>query len=187
MGTPDHLTCLLKTCLQVKKQQVEPDMEPRTRLKLGKKYNKAVHCHPAYLTICIIYQAKRWAGWITSWNQKCRRNKYQQPQIRRWYHLNGRNEEELNSLLMRDLFLLIMFYEALMNSALMIALFARLFQEVWILWIFHQLFLVWKCCPGPFWCAPTWSGFFCIWSRAILLGSPSTTTWAALESAVDTA
>ena len=36
--------------MQVKKQQVEPDMELRTGLKLGKEYNKAVHCHPAYLT-----------------------------------------------------------------------------------------------------------------------------------------
>ena len=29
------------------------------------------------------------AGWITSWNQDCQ-EKYQQPQIWRWYHLNGR-------------------------------------------------------------------------------------------------
>ena len=27
MGIPDHLTCLLQTCMQVKKQQLEPDME----------------------------------------------------------------------------------------------------------------------------------------------------------------
>ena len=37
MGISDHLTCLLKTCMQVKKQQVEPDMELRTGLKLGKE------------------------------------------------------------------------------------------------------------------------------------------------------
>ena len=34
----------------VKKQQLEPDMEQWTGSKLGKEYNKAVHCHPAYLT-----------------------------------------------------------------------------------------------------------------------------------------
>ena len=36
--------------MQVKKQQVEPDTELQTGLKLGKEDNSAVHCHPAYLT-----------------------------------------------------------------------------------------------------------------------------------------
>jgi len=36
--------------MQVKKQQLEPEMEQRTGSKLGKQYIKAVHCHPAYLT-----------------------------------------------------------------------------------------------------------------------------------------
>ena len=36
--------------MQVKKQQLEPDMEQRTSSKLGKEYIKAVCCHPAYLT-----------------------------------------------------------------------------------------------------------------------------------------
>ena len=36
--------------MQVKKQQVEPDMEERTGSKLGKEYIKAIYCHPAYLT-----------------------------------------------------------------------------------------------------------------------------------------
>ena len=36
--------------MQVKKQQLEPDMEQWTGLKLGKEYVKAVYCHPAYLT-----------------------------------------------------------------------------------------------------------------------------------------
>ena len=35
--------------MQIKKQQLEPDMEQQTGSKLG-KYSKAVHCHPAYLT-----------------------------------------------------------------------------------------------------------------------------------------
>ena len=37
-------------CMQVRKQQLEPDMEQQTGSKLGKEYVKAVHCHPAYLT-----------------------------------------------------------------------------------------------------------------------------------------
>ena len=36
--------------MQVKKQQLEPDMEQWTGSKLGKKYSKAVYYHPAYLT-----------------------------------------------------------------------------------------------------------------------------------------
>ena len=37
-------------CIQVKKQQLEPDMEQQTGSKVGKEYIKAVYCHPAYLT-----------------------------------------------------------------------------------------------------------------------------------------
>ena len=36
--------------MQVKKQQLELDMEQRTGCILGKKYVKAAYCHPVYLT-----------------------------------------------------------------------------------------------------------------------------------------
>ena len=37
--------------MQIKKQQLEPDMEQQTGSRLGKEYVKAaVYCHPAYLT-----------------------------------------------------------------------------------------------------------------------------------------
>ena len=51
-----------ETCVQVKKQQLEPDMEERTGSKLGKEYVKAVYCHPAYLTYM---QSTSWEtlGW----------------------------------------------------------------------------------------------------------------------------
>ena len=39
-----------ETCMQVKKQQLEPDMEQRIGSKLGKQCAKAVYCHLAYLT-----------------------------------------------------------------------------------------------------------------------------------------
>ena len=39
-----------KSVLQVKKQQLELDMEQQTGSRLGKEYIKAVYCHPAYLT-----------------------------------------------------------------------------------------------------------------------------------------
>ena len=36
--------------MQVKKQQLELDMEQKTGSKSGKEYVKAVYCHPDYLT-----------------------------------------------------------------------------------------------------------------------------------------
>ena len=35
--------------MQVKKQQLEPDVEQKTGSKAGKEYIKAVYCHQAYL------------------------------------------------------------------------------------------------------------------------------------------
>ena len=37
-------------CMQIRKQQLELDMEQQTGSKSGKEYVKAVYCHPAYLT-----------------------------------------------------------------------------------------------------------------------------------------
>ena len=48
-------------CMQVKKQQLELDIEQGTASKLGKEYAKAVYCHPAYLT----YMQS------TSWEMPC--------------------------------------------------------------------------------------------------------------------
>ena len=39
-----------KICMQVKKQQLELDIEQQTGSKSGKEYVKAVYCHPAHLT-----------------------------------------------------------------------------------------------------------------------------------------
>ena len=36
--------------MQVKKHQLEPDIEQQTGSKLGKEYIKAIYCHPAYVT-----------------------------------------------------------------------------------------------------------------------------------------
>ena len=49
-GIHDHLTCFLRICMQVKKQQLELDMKQQTGSKQEKEYSKAVYCHPAYLT-----------------------------------------------------------------------------------------------------------------------------------------
>ena len=44
--------------MQVRKQQLELDMEQQT----GSKGVKAVYCHPAYLTSIRVHHEKRWAG-----------------------------------------------------------------------------------------------------------------------------
>ena len=59
-------------------------IEQWTRSKLGREYVKAVYCHPAYL-----HHVKFWARWLTSWSQDFW-EKYQQPQICRWYQPYGR-------------------------------------------------------------------------------------------------
>ena len=41
--------------MQVKKQQLELDMEQQTGSKSGKEYVKAVYCQPAYLNLCAEY------------------------------------------------------------------------------------------------------------------------------------
>ena len=51
-----------ETCMQVKKQQLELDMEQKTVSKLGKDCLKALYCHSAYL---IYMQNTSWEtlGW----------------------------------------------------------------------------------------------------------------------------
>ena len=59
MGIPDYLTYILQICMQVKKQQLELDVE-QTGSLLGKEYVKAVYCHTAYLTY--MQNTSCWAG-----------------------------------------------------------------------------------------------------------------------------
>ena len=50
-------------CMQLKKEQLEQDMEQQTGSKSGKEYFKVVYCHPAYLT----YVQSTWCkilGWM---------------------------------------------------------------------------------------------------------------------------
>ena len=58
--------------MQVRKQQLELDMEQQTGSKQEKEYVKAVYCHPAYLTYML---STSWEtlGWkiSTNWNQDC--------------------------------------------------------------------------------------------------------------------
>ena len=50
MGIPDHLTCLLRDLYAGQEATVRTRHETMDGSKLGKKYIKAVYCHPTYLT-----------------------------------------------------------------------------------------------------------------------------------------
>ena len=51
MEMPDYLVCLLRTCMWVKKQQLEPCMEQLIVSRSRNEYDRAVYCHP----VCLIY------------------------------------------------------------------------------------------------------------------------------------
>ena len=54
--------------MQVRKQQLELDMEQQTGSKLGKEYVKAVYCHSPYLTY-VQSTSCEMPGWMNhSWN-----------------------------------------------------------------------------------------------------------------------
>ena len=52
LPTKVHLVkaMIFPVIMQVRKQQLELDMEQQTGSKSGKEYVKAAYCHPAYLT-----------------------------------------------------------------------------------------------------------------------------------------
>ena len=50
MGIQTTWPASWEICMQVKKQQLQLDMEQETGSKSGKEYVKAVYCHSAYLT-----------------------------------------------------------------------------------------------------------------------------------------
>ena len=49
--------------MQVKKQQLEPDIEQQTGSTLAKENTKVVYCHPAYLTFMQSLTCKM-LGWM---------------------------------------------------------------------------------------------------------------------------
>ena len=86
--------------MQVKKQQLEPEMEQQTDSKLGQEYIKAVHCHPAYLTYmqstlcekldCMKHKLEQ------DWGRNINNLRYADDTT-----LKVESKEELNSLLMK--------------------------------------------------------------------------------------
>ena len=99
--------------MQVKKQQLKPDMEPRTGSKLGKEYVKAVYCYLVYLTY-MQNTSFEMPGWMKHKLESRLLGEIPITSDMRWYHPYGRKwrrteepldenerEEELNSLLMK--------------------------------------------------------------------------------------
>ena len=80
-----------ETCVQVKKQQLELDMEQKTSSEFGKEYVKAVYHYPAYLTYVQSTSCKM-PGCMTHKLESRLLEKYQQPQICRWWKWRGNKE-----------------------------------------------------------------------------------------------
>ena len=64
MGVPDSLTCLLRNLYAGREATARTKHEQWTGSKLGKEYDKAVYCHPGYVTymqstLCTML------GWMT--------------------------------------------------------------------------------------------------------------------------
>ena len=84
--------------MNVKKQQLELDMEGQTGSKLGKEYVKAAYCHPAYL--CGVYHGNYGLDEAQIGSKTVRRN------INNLRYADDttvivEGEEELNSFLMK--------------------------------------------------------------------------------------
>ena len=86
--------------MQVKRQQLEPDLEQGTGSKLGKDYLKVVYCHPEYLTSMENTSCKIPGQRVISWNKIAQRNINNLRYIDDTT-LKAENEEELKILLMR--------------------------------------------------------------------------------------
>ena len=82
--------------MQVKKQELELEMEQQTDSKFGKEYIKAVYCHLAYLTymhnLFNLYaeDIMRNAGLVNYKLESRFLGEMSKPHICRWHHTYGR-------------------------------------------------------------------------------------------------
>ena len=87
--------------MQVKKQQLEPDMEQQTGSKLGKEHVKAVYCHPAYLTYMQNTSCKM-LGWMKHKLESREQGEISiTSEMQMTPHLMAESKKELKSLLMK--------------------------------------------------------------------------------------
>ena len=83
----------LETCMQVKKQQLEPYMEQLTGSKLGKEYDKTVCCHPVHL-ISMQNTSCEMPGWMSYKLESRLLGKISATWVCRWYYCVGRKWRE---------------------------------------------------------------------------------------------
>ena len=86
--------------MQVRKQQLELDMEQQTGSKLGKEYIKAVYCHPACLTFYAEYIMRNAGLEEAQAGIKIARRNINNLRYAHDTTLMGESEEELKNLLM---------------------------------------------------------------------------------------
>ena len=90
-----------ETCMQVKKQHLDPDMEQQTGSKLGKEYIKAENCHPASLTYNQSTSCKM-LGWLKLNLESRLLGETHNLTYADDTTLMAESEEELKSLLMKE-------------------------------------------------------------------------------------
>ena len=86
--------------MQVKKQQLELDMEQQIGSKLGKEYVKAVYCHPAYLS-CMQSRSCKMLGWMKHKLESRLLGEISVTLGMQMTYFMAESEEELKSLLMK--------------------------------------------------------------------------------------
>ena len=87
--------------MQVRKQELELDMEQQTGSKQEKEFIKAVHCHPAYLTFYAEYIMRNAGLEEAQAGIKIARRSINNLRYADDTTLMAESEEELNSLLMK--------------------------------------------------------------------------------------
>ena len=100
-GIPGYLRVSWETCMQVKKQQLQPDMEQRIGSKFRKEYNQAAYHHPDYL---ISMQSASWK--ILDWMNHKLESRFARRNINNLRNaddttLMAERVEELKSLMMK--------------------------------------------------------------------------------------
>ena len=85
--------------MQIKKQQLESYTEQLTGSKLGMEYDKAVYCHPAYLTFIQSTSCKM-LGWMNHKLESRWSGEISTASDMLMYHSNVKCEEAVKNLLM---------------------------------------------------------------------------------------
>ena len=86
--------------MQVKKQQLDPDMEKLTGSKLRKEFDKVIYCHPDYLT-SVQSIPRKLPSWMNKAGIKIARRNINNLRYADSIIMMAEIEEELKSLLMK--------------------------------------------------------------------------------------